>query len=336
MKKNILCILLSLTLLSIVSCATTSKTGKKTLVGLGHTFRDLRQHTFSMNKDTLNHMVNISASDNMMAFVKEQSGDANIFIKGINSKAMIQKTFHKSDDTFPAFSPDGTKLAFTTKRNGNWDIFIMNAKKGKAKRQITFSDEQEIAPSWSHDGTKVAYCRFSRSSKRWEIWIFDLTNGSVTNLVPGKYPIFSPFDNTIAFQRPNNKGWYSIWTIDDEGNDETIILSSDKEGYTSPYWSPDGKRLVFASGGKIEKTKIKRDTGEWGDEEKVIRRKAGDIWTIRKDGTSLTQLTTHKEGDWAPTWSDNNRIFFTSGRDNYQNIWSVIPEFIQFSEPQAQ
>jgi TolB protein len=122
---------------------------------------------------------------------------------------------------------------------------------------------------------------------------------------------------------------YAIWTIDDMGYEETLIVSSEEEGYINPYWSLDGERIVFASGGKWDKVSAVKKSGDmYKSEELLIGRKANDIWTVKKDGTNLTQLTGHKAQDWHPAWSGDGRIYFSSTRDNYQNIWSVIPEFV--------
>jgi Tol biopolymer transport system component len=229
------------------------------LIGPGHTFRDLRQHTFSESETIKYFHPAISRYGNLMAFVKEEAGKKNIFIKPVNSKAMTQKTFNKTDNAYPSFSPDSKYLAYASKRNGNWDIFVINTYKGRAKRQITSSPEDEICPTWSKDGTKIAFCRFSRSSGQWEIWFYNLKNGSLTNLITGKFPQFSPTENLIVFQRAIKKNgsdvnkWYAIWTIDDMGYEETLIVSSEEEGYINPYWSLDGERIVFASGGKWDK-----------------------------------------------------------------------------------
>lgn len=316
-------------------CATVEK--EKVSVGTGHTFWDLRKHTFSRSKTTKNTFFDISPNNKTIAFVLEQADNRNIYIKDVNSKAMTQKTFHKADDSLPAISPDGKLLAFASRMNGNWDIFVMNVKKGKAKRQITSSPEDEIYPSWSPDGTKIAFCRFSKSSGQWEIWTFDLKNGALTNLVPGKMPNYSPVENIIVFQRPNqsdeSERFYALWSIDDLGIEETLIVDSAEKGYINPSWSHDGNKIVFASGGKWEKAQSirKKKDGTYELDEKIFGLEANNIGIINKDGTGLTWLTSSKSRDWCPKWSKDGRIYFVSDRNNYSNIWSVNPVLLELA-----
>ena len=314
-------------------CATVEK--EKASVGTGHTFWDLRKHTFSSSKATKNTFFDVAPNGKKLAFVLEKANNRNIYIKEVNGKAMTQKTFHKTDDSFPAISPDGKLLAFASRMNGNWDIFVMNMKKGKAKRQITSSSEDEICPSWSPDGTKIAFCRFSKSSGQWGIWTFNLTNGALTNLVPGKFPYYSPVENTIVFQRPSqsdeSERFYALWSIDDLGMEETIIADSLEKGYINPSWSSDGNRVVFASGGKWEKAESihKKKDGTYELDEKDFGLEANNIGIINKDGTGLIWLTSSKSRDSCPKWSKDDRIYFVSDRDKYLNIWSVTPVLVE-------
>ena len=56
----------------------------------------------------------------------------------------------------PSLSPDGKKIAFTSNRNGNMEIYIMDRNGQKVKR-ITYNKWPEDYPTWSPDGTKLVY-----------------------------------------------------------------------------------------------------------------------------------------------------------------------------------
>jgi Tol biopolymer transport system component len=59
-----------------------------------------------------------------------------------------------ASDEFPSWSPDGTKIAFTSDRDGNWEIYVMNAQDGSNQTNLTIDPATDEFPSWSPDGTK--------------------------------------------------------------------------------------------------------------------------------------------------------------------------------------
>ena len=62
--------------------------------------------------------------------------------------AVVQRvTDHPADDTAPAWSPDGTRLAFQTNRDGNWEIYSI-AVDGTGLTNLTRSPGQETTPAW--------------------------------------------------------------------------------------------------------------------------------------------------------------------------------------------
>jgi len=312
----------------------------------GNSFRDLRQHTFGEGREQEMFGASASPSGNQIAYVKMKGGGksgTDTFLKDIDARSQTQKTTHTAWDAFPEVSPDGKKIAFASNRNGSWDIFVTNLGSGRAKRQITTSAEDEIAPTWSHDSKRIAFSKSSSSSNQWEIWIYGLDNGSLTSLVPGLFPDYSPTEDIIAFQRPSAGSRHDgIWTIDERGTVEIEVLSSTDESYITPSWSPDGKRLAFAAGGKKSTSWSGSSSGNRGGggrsssskrrtPDQLVNTKGFDIWTVDADGTNLNQLTSNEGHDWNPDWSNDGRIFFSSGRvDGGANIWSVIPEFVEF------
>jgi Tol biopolymer transport system component len=69
-----------------------------------------------------------------------------------NPQADAQRT----PNAEPAWSPDGRKIAFRSTRNGNRDIYVMNAD-GSGKRNLTRNAASDSRPSWSPDGRKIAF-----------------------------------------------------------------------------------------------------------------------------------------------------------------------------------
>jgi dipeptidyl aminopeptidase/acylaminoacyl peptidase len=105
----------------------------------------------------------------------------------------------------------------------------------------------------------------------------------------------------IAFQStfPGSGGRSAIFVMDADGSNQTQLTT--EEG-TGPAWSPDGRRIAFASG----------RTGRY------------EIWVMDADGSNQTQLTDNESSDFSPTWSpDGRRIAFVSGRDGDREIFVI-------------
>lgn len=67
-----------------------------------------------------------------------------------------QITNDPANDADPAWSPDGSRIAFASQRTGNWDIFVVSAQGGPAQ-QLTTNPSDDQAPAWSPDGTQIVF-----------------------------------------------------------------------------------------------------------------------------------------------------------------------------------
>ena len=70
---------------------------------------------------------------------------------------LTRLTVNRVEDTSPAFSPDGSTIAFTSDRDGARDIFVMDANHGSNQANLTNNSDHDHNPSWSPDGAKITF-----------------------------------------------------------------------------------------------------------------------------------------------------------------------------------
>jgi len=258
-----------------------------------------------------------------------------IYMKAIRSTAVTKRTDGPASFIQPKFAPSGRELACASDESGNWDIWIIGAA-GRSAVNLTDSPEfDEIHPSWHPDAKTpvVVYNRFNRANGTWEIWAQSRRGGFATMLTTGLFPEWSPASTAsggkICFQRARRRGmqWFSIWTIDVKMDANgrmqvglpTEVVSSDRWGAIQPGFSPDGKKLVFATVHRSVTASSRKRIWQ-GD----------DIWCVNLDGTDLQRLTTSPEPDWNPVWAASadggpERVYFCSLAGGHKNVWSLVP-----------
>ena len=91
-------------------------------------------------------------------------------------------TFHPGIDGEPDWSPDGSRIVFTSDREGNEDIYIVNAD-GTGVMQLTDHPAPDTEPQWSPDGTRIAFT--SARDPRAEVYVIDPDGTGLTRLTDG-------------------------------------------------------------------------------------------------------------------------------------------------------
>ena len=86
----------------------------------------------------------------------------------------------ESSDTAPAWSPDGSQIAFVSARSGNWELYLVEIATG-AERRLTDDAAADVAPAWSPDGRRLAF--LSNRDGAWAVHILDLRSGQVQKLI---------------------------------------------------------------------------------------------------------------------------------------------------------
>jgi Tol biopolymer transport system component len=261
---------------------------------------------------------------------REEDGFYNIYMKdNVLSGSLIQKTSGNNYNLCPNYCAANDKIAFQYLNKNNFDIYYINASKGKAITQITSTDDSEYNPAWSNDGKMLVFekgampklilkSNTSSNATKYttgiritenQIWIKNLETGELRMIGQGSFPRFSPDDQQIVFVKYDlNKSKTAetgtLWIMSADGENQKQITGPDL-GYASwPNWSPDAAYIVF------ELTKNDK--------------KDSDIYTINIDGENLKQHTTNKSQDFAPYWTSDGYIYFSSdrgGKAEGYNIW---------------
>src|SRR5262245_21919585 len=101
----------------------------------------------------------IAAAQGKIAFTSKRDGNLEIYVMNADGTNPVRLTNNPADDFGAVFSPDGSKIAFTSTRDGgeeNWGIFVMNAD-GSNQTRLTDNTARNSFPSWSPDGSKISF-----------------------------------------------------------------------------------------------------------------------------------------------------------------------------------
>ncbi len=240
-------------------------------------------------------------------------------VNGENPRSLVVIGNRTTSTTFNVACPVvgiSGRIAFYSDRDGDWEIFVMNAD-GTNLQQLTVNSAiSESHPSWSPDGNRIAFKGTRQDPATGvfheEVLIMD-ANGS-NEVAVSSHPLYDAdpgwsADNRIVFQTnrddPNAKPYddgspREIYTIDPDGSDLRRVTTNAWDD-NHPDWSPDGETIVLSS---------ELSSGNY------------DIVTMDPDGGNLVNLTNHPATDWRPAWSpDGTRIAFHSDRDGNFEIY---------------
>ena len=152
-------------------------------------------------------------------------------------------TNHPAYDGSPDWSPDGTKIAYASDRNGKSQIYVMDAD-GKNRIRLTDGPRQKGAPDWSPDGGKIAFTVYPVRGHEWEhhIAVMDADgNNRVRYENHAMQPSWSPDGGEIAFMsRRAGAGRYDIYVTGADGQGLRRV-THELWGAGNPAFSPDGK-----------------------------------------------------------------------------------------------
>ncbi|MDA0768622.1 MAG: DPP IV N-terminal domain-containing protein [Chloroflexi bacterium] len=139
-----------------------------------------------------------SGDGNSVVFVVRDVEGQGLYLR--NPDGVNERRLTDTPDYGPVWSPNSRKLAFLSTRDGNPEIYVMNAD-GSGQVRITETDEAEFSPTWSPDGRKLLFV--SERDGNAEIYVSDARGTDVQRLTQNGakdvQPVWSPDGNQIAF-----------------------------------------------------------------------------------------------------------------------------------------
>jgi Tol biopolymer transport system component len=233
------------------------------------------------------------------------------------------------DEEAPAWSPDGTKLAFIRRDNGNpfccpyiapsVDVWIMNAD-GTGQKNLTNTPPgpSESDPAWSPDGSKIAFSRFDDTRNIYTV-NSDGT-GDEHQLTDTGYnldPNWSPDGSKIVFDANRGDNRLKLWVMNADGSDESQITDPqvpENQGDRKAAWSPAGDKIVFES-------------------------TQGGLATINPDGTGRAPLNPafpQPGQNFEPDWQPIPITAYPRPRGASPTRASLVPAYKRCSSPNNQ
>lgn len=259
-----------------------------------------------------------------IVFVTDRDGVPDIYTSNPDGSDPVNLTQTRIAEADPAYSPDGTKIAFARSS----DIWVMNAD-GTGQVAITGTEGPDSEPAWSPDGSQIVYVSNHAlppgtvgGTTGPELFIINADGSgaerqvtSAGGSVADRAPAWSPAGDQIAYES-NADGTYEIYTISPAvtaGFGTRRSANATGQQYQNPSWSPDGARIAFERGSS---TAVGNTTKE--------------IWTMNADGSNPVQVTKNSFYDVDPAYSpDGTRIAFESngnqGAETDREIETAAP-----------
>lgn len=203
-----------------------------------------------------------------IAFASSRTGKFEIWVMDADGGNELQLTRLPADademsqarwsNGVPSWSPDNSRIAFSSARSGQTEIWAMNADGGDQLQLTTTpgADSQgSNAPSWSPDESQIAFA--SNRSGTFQTYVMDADGGNVRQLTQSlspdfpdaNVPVWSPDGSKIAFWSGIESQHGEIWVMDADGSNRLQLTDGPgQHNSDNPAWSPDGRYIIFETG----------------------------------------------------------------------------------------
>lgn len=235
----------------------------------------------------------VSPDGAKVAYVLETEGKYDIYTMAIDG-SVVKRLTTDGDSTWPAWSPDGTKLAYSKSMAEIWTMNSDGSSQAKIAVTMPGSVDRIGSPCWSPDGTKIAVTGFiSADSNIYYIKVADSTLHQLSyNIGTNMGPCWSPDGTKIVFGSSitvETGSLYKIYVMNADGSNQQVLSSSSIDSFAAKYsWSPDGTKIAFS-------------------EKRATDNNYNQVYIMNADGSGQSRLTD-------PIYMDNSTPSFAGGR----------------------
>jgi len=229
----------------------------------------------------------VSPDGSQIVFVSNRDGNEEIYRMNSDGSDVVRLTTAPAKDSYPFWSSDGTKIIFCSQRDDGhtYEVYLMDSD-GTDPTRITNNSVSEEWAYLSPDMQKIVYA--VGPFPDYSLYVMNV-DGSDSHQVfssdkSAAFPKWSRDGGTIAFNHVILSSGNIIGDIcltDADGGDFRQMTTTGGDLVSeSPYWSPDGSRIVFQS----------NRTGNF------------QIYVMNADGSNTVRLTNHHGNDYYPSW----------------------------------
>ena len=225
-----------------------------------------------------------------LALASSRSGSTDVWTMYTDGSDAVDLTPVPGADLWPAYSPDGQRIAFTRGSGLARELWVMSAD-GTSQVQVTSNSSGDNAPEWSPDGRHIAVARFAPDFTV-DIWVVNVEGVEADLQLTDdpdfdSFPAWSPDGEWIAFSS-DREGHQAVWRIRADGTGPLERLTPPEMEAGTPEWSHDGKSIAFADNG----------CGTCDE---------SDIWVLKLTDGKLTQVTDTPDNELFPDWSPDDK-----------------------------
>jgi TolB protein len=237
-----------------------------------------------------------------IVFVSDRDGNDELYMMDYDGQNQTRLTFNTLRDYMPSWSPDGKTIAYTSYKNLNAGLYLLNLEAGKVTAVSTRGTN--FSPSFSPDGKKLAFC--STMDGNTEIYVANSDGKNIKRLTFNEAidssPSWSPTSREIAFiSDRSGQGQPQVYIMDAEGSNVRRI-SFGGSYHDAPAWSPTGDRIVYVS--RVENI--------------------FDLYVLNLRNNQIVKLTESNARNESPSWSaDGRHIVFTSNLSGSIQLYTI-------------